>query len=63
MPQDQFDTWLKGANTGMATTRTPLHYYDLGTNSFVQTFRWMRSPARTLEELGARWGDVFTLRR
>ena len=25
-----FDTWLKGENTGMATTPTPLHYYDLG---------------------------------
>jgi cytochrome P450 len=24
--------------------------------------RWMRSPARSIEELGARWGDVFTTR-
>jgi hypothetical protein len=32
-----FDTWLKGENTGMASTPTPLHYYDLGTNQFVQT--------------------------
>ena len=31
------------------------------TNAFVQTFRWMLSPAGMLEELGARWGDVFTL--
>jgi cytochrome P450 len=27
----------------------------------VQLFRWMLSPAGTIEELGARWGDVFTL--
>ena len=25
-----FDTWLKGEQTGMARTPTPLHYYDLG---------------------------------
>jgi putative CocE/NonD family hydrolase len=32
-----FDTWLKGEQTGMATTPTPLHYYDLGTGNFDQT--------------------------
>jgi uncharacterized protein len=32
-----FDTWLKGEHTGMATTPTPLHYYDLGTGSFDET--------------------------
>jgi hypothetical protein len=32
-----FDTWLKGENTGMARTPTPLHYYDLGTNRFTET--------------------------
>jgi putative CocE/NonD family hydrolase len=32
-----FDTWLKGINTGMATTPTPLHYYDLGTNTYDET--------------------------
>jgi putative CocE/NonD family hydrolase len=32
-----FDTWLKGENTGMATTPTPLHYYDLGTGRFDET--------------------------
>jgi hypothetical protein len=32
-----FDTWLKGINTGMATTPTPLHYYDLGTKSYDET--------------------------
>lgn len=32
-----FDTWLKGEPTGMAATPTPLHYYDLGTDQFVET--------------------------
>ena len=32
-----FDTWLKGEHTGMATTPTPLHYYDLGTGKFDET--------------------------
>ena len=32
-----FDTWLKHENTGMATTPTPLHYYDLGTGRFDET--------------------------
>lgn len=29
-----FDTWLKSAKTGMDQTRTPLHYYDLGTGHY-----------------------------
>ena len=32
-----FDTWLKGADTGMAQTPTPLHYYDLGTQHYTQS--------------------------
>src|SRR5581483_4572679 len=32
-----FDTWLKGEHTGMGKTRTPLHYYDLGTGKFDET--------------------------
>jgi len=31
-----FDTWLKGEDTGMATTPTPLHYYDIGTKSWTE---------------------------
>jgi hypothetical protein len=31
-----FDTWLKHEHTGMARTKTPLHYYDLGTGKFDQ---------------------------
>lgn len=32
-----FDTWLKGEHTGMGTTKTPVHYYDLGTGAFDET--------------------------
>ena len=32
-----FDTWLKGADTGMGETPTPLHYYDLGTGHYAET--------------------------
>ena len=32
-----FDTWLRGADTGMAQTPTPLHYYDLGTAHYAET--------------------------
>jgi hypothetical protein len=32
-----FDTWLKGEQTGMARTPTPLHYYDLGSGTFTET--------------------------
>lgn len=32
-----FDTWLKGERTGMAQTRTPLHYFDLGRNAYAET--------------------------
>lgn len=32
-----FDTWLKGIDTGMAETPTPLHYYDLGTGTYTET--------------------------
>lgn len=32
-----FDTWLKGEDTGMAATPTPLHYYDLGAGRFDET--------------------------
>lgn len=32
------------------------------TPAFFQTAQWMRSPARTLEKLAARWGEAFTTR-
>lgn len=30
-----FDTWLKGADTGLANTSTPLHLYETGTDKWV----------------------------
>jgi putative CocE/NonD family hydrolase len=41
-----FDTWLKGENTGMDRTPTPLHYYDLGTRSFAETTTYPFTGAR-----------------
>src|SRR4029077_20766946 len=32
-----FDQWLKGEQTGIDRSRTPLHYNDLGTGHFVET--------------------------
>jgi hypothetical protein len=32
------------------------------TPALVQMIRWMRSPARALERVGATWGEVFTTR-
>lgn len=32
-----FDRWLKGENTGIDSTPTPLHYYDLGTGGWDET--------------------------
>jgi uncharacterized protein len=40
-----FDTWLKNERTGMAQTRTPLHYYDLGTGQFDETTTYPFSAA------------------
>jgi putative CocE/NonD family hydrolase len=41
-----FDTWLKREKTGMARTRTPLHYYDLGSGQFDETSRYPFTGAR-----------------
>lgn len=32
-----FDQWLKGEHTGIGSTPTPLHYYDLGTGRWDET--------------------------
>ena len=32
-----YDTWLKGADTPMRHTRTPMHLYQLGTNTWINT--------------------------
>jgi putative CocE/NonD family hydrolase len=35
-----FDTWLKGENTGMADTKTPLHVFALSQNRWIDTDRY-----------------------
>lgn len=35
-----FDTWLKGAPTGMARERRPLHVFEVGTNRWLDTDRY-----------------------
>jgi uncharacterized protein len=32
-----FDTWLKGRHTGMAATSTPMHLYQLGSGTWINT--------------------------
>ena len=32
-----FDTWLRGADTPMRHTKTPMHLYQLGTNTWINT--------------------------
>lgn len=44
-----FDTWLKHEHTGMASTPTPLHYYDLGTGNFDETTTYPFSNAKATQ--------------
>jgi len=39
-----FDTWLKGARTGMADTATPLHLFENGANHWVDQAAWPPAP-------------------
>jgi len=56
-----FDTWLKGAPTGMTGTRTPLHLFENGANRWVDQAAWPPSPATVTFYLG---GDhTLTARR
>ena len=57
-----FDTWLRGANTGMAQTPTPLHYYDLGTGHYAETTTYPIAGAtpRTFYFSGARSGSALS---
>jgi putative CocE/NonD family hydrolase len=57
-----FDTWLRGADTGMAQTPTPLHYYDLGTNHYARTRSYPIAGAtpRTYYFSGLRSGSALS---
>ncbi|MET7568351.1 CocE/NonD family hydrolase [Streptomyces sp. NPDC005492] len=43
-----FDTWLKNAPTGMASTSTPLHLFENGADTWVDSAAWpLSADART----------------
>jgi uncharacterized protein len=35
-----YDTWLKGENTGIDKTRTPMHLYETNSNRWINTDDW-----------------------
>jgi hypothetical protein len=39
-----YDTWLKGAHTGITDTRTPLHLFENTANRWVDTAAWPPAP-------------------
>ena len=41
-----FDQWLKGIATGIGSTSTPLHYYDIGTGAWDETTTYPFTGAR-----------------
>lgn len=47
-----FDTWLKGARTGMANTATPLHLFQNGANRWIEVAAWPPSPKTETFYLG-----------
>ena len=55
-----YETWLRGAKTGIAKTRTPLHYYDLGTNHYrnARTYPLGAGKVRTYYFSGAKSGSA-----
>jgi putative CocE/NonD family hydrolase len=57
-----FDTWLKGEDTGMAQTPTPLHYYDLGTGKFDETTTYPFTGATPTEYYFGPGGTLTTTR-
>ena len=59
-----FDTWLKGARTGTAGTRTPLHLFQNGVTRWVDVAAWPPSPRTGTFYLGAgtlRWEPASSL--
>jgi predicted acyl esterase len=35
-----FDTWVKGVDTGLQRTTTPLHLYEIGTNRYINSAQY-----------------------
>ncbi|MHA6765547.1 CocE/NonD family hydrolase C-terminal non-catalytic domain-containing protein [Streptacidiphilus sp. PAMC 29251] len=48
-----FDTWVKGRNTGMASTSTPLHLFENGADHWVDTAAWPPTSSASTYYLGA----------
>lgn len=47
-----FDTWLKGKDTGLADTRTPLHLFETGTGNWVNLGTYPTAHDSTAWQLG-----------
>lgn len=43
------ETWVKGVNTGIQNTKTPMHVYEMGTN------RWLNLEGFNLVEKSSQW--------
>ena len=56
-----FDTWLKGARTGMADTATPLHLFENGANQWVDQAAW--PPAAQVQTFYLGGNGSLTARR
>jgi uncharacterized protein len=56
-----FDTWLKGARTGLAGTGTPLHLFQNGAGRWVDLAAWPPSPRTGTFYLGG--AHTLTARR
>jgi predicted acyl esterase len=48
-----FDTWLKGAPTGMDKTSTPIHVHEMISNRWINTSHYPVTPTYTSYYLGA----------
>jgi predicted acyl esterase len=53
MQLEWFDTWLKHENTPMRSTKTPMHLYQLGTNTWTNTASYPMATNYSRYYLGA----------
>ena len=48
-----YDTWLRGADTGIQRTRTPMHLYELASNRWINNADWPAAARYTSEYLNS----------
>ena len=48
-----YDTWLKGEDTGIERTRTPMHLYENASNRWINTADWPATSRYTSDYLNA----------